>query len=39
MKQLLLAVAVAALCLAFTGCASKDNGSREYRPGQGWVPS
>ena len=31
---LLLVVAV----LAMTGCASSNSGSREFVPGQGWVP-
>jgi hypothetical protein len=39
MKKLCLALALTILCLAFTGCATKETGSREYKPGQGWVPT
>ncbi len=27
-----------ALALVAAGCASEDSGSREFIPGQGWVP-
>ena len=39
MKTLCLALVLTLLSLAFTGCATKDTGSREFRPGQGWVPT
>ena len=39
MKQFMWIVALAVVCLAFSGCASKPEGSREYKPGVGWVPA
>jgi hypothetical protein len=39
MKKLLLGLALTLLCVAFNGCATKDTGSREYKPGKGWVPT
>jgi len=39
MKTIWLVLVLALLSLAFTGCATKDTGSREFRPGQGWVPT
>jgi hypothetical protein len=37
MKKLFLLLALAG-CVVLSGCAS-DKGSREYKPGKGWVPS
>jgi hypothetical protein len=39
MLKLFLIFTLTAACLAFSGCATKDNGSREYKPGKGWVPT
>jgi hypothetical protein len=39
MKKIVCLLALAAACLFLNGCASDDNGSREYKPGEGWVPT
>jgi hypothetical protein len=39
MRKLVWILALAVACFTLNGCASQDNGSREYKPGEGWVPA
>jgi hypothetical protein len=39
MKKLVCLLALAVACVLLDGCASRDDGSREYKPGEGWVPT
>jgi hypothetical protein len=38
-KWIALILLMAVLGGTFTGCCHKPSGSREFRPGQGWVPN
>jgi hypothetical protein len=39
MSKLCLLLALAALLVMASGCASKPSGNREFIPGKGWVPN
>jgi hypothetical protein len=39
MRNLLLALALIAVLVSAAGCSSPNEGSREFIPGQGWVPA
>jgi hypothetical protein len=39
MKRILLLALLAAAVLSVTGCCNPRSGSREFIPGQGWVPN
>jgi hypothetical protein len=39
MSKLCLLLAVVALLVVASGCASEPSGNRQYIPGKGWVPN
>jgi hypothetical protein len=39
MNKLFVFLLLAGLALAVAGCGTPDSGSRQYVPGQGWVPN
>jgi hypothetical protein len=39
MKRVFLILLLSLLAVTFTACSTQEKGSREFIPGQGWVPT